>query len=273
MLAATATPENVDPAAEKMADSAAAAPPLKKQAVVAPLDGAPLLRVRRLTEAASLPVRGSALAAGYDVASAEDAEVPARGKALVATGLVVAVPEGTYGRVAPRSGLAWKHFIDVGAGVIDADYRGELKVLLFNHSDVAFKGESLGGGEKGGGGGGGGGGRWRTPRQKIGRSPRDELSLKTVPNPPPPPPPPKKKKRHHHPQSPRATASRSWCSSASPRPRSSRTPTWATRRAARAALARRAWRASRRPRRASSERASFVRPAVKRQLVCYRRHA
>jgi len=42
--------------------------------------------------------------------------------------------------VAPRSGLASKHFIDTGAGVIDADYRGEVKVLLFNHSDVDFPG-------------------------------------------------------------------------------------------------------------------------------------
>lgn len=42
------------------------------------------------------------------------------------------------GRIAPRSGLAAKHFIDTGAGVIDADYRGEVKVLLFNHSDVDF---------------------------------------------------------------------------------------------------------------------------------------
>jgi len=50
----------------------------------------------------------------------------------VATGLAVAIPEGNYGRIAPRSGLAFKNFIDVGAGVIDEDYRGELKVLLFN---------------------------------------------------------------------------------------------------------------------------------------------
>jgi len=48
------------------------------------------------------------------------------------------VPEGTYGRVAPRSGLAWKHHIDVGAGVIDADYRGNVGVVLFNHSEKDF---------------------------------------------------------------------------------------------------------------------------------------
>ena len=57
---------------------------------------------------------------------------------MISTSLAIAVPEGTYGRVAPRSGLASKSFIDTGAGVIDADYRGEVKVLLFNFSDQEF---------------------------------------------------------------------------------------------------------------------------------------
>jgi dUTP pyrophosphatase len=70
--------------------------------------------------------------------SAKETVIPAKGKAMVDTGIAIAVPEGTYGRVAPRSGLASKHFIDTGAGVIDADYRGEVKVLLFNHSEVDF---------------------------------------------------------------------------------------------------------------------------------------
>jgi dUTP pyrophosphatase len=52
--------------------------------------------------------------------------------------LSIAIPENTYARIAPRSGLAWKHFIDVGAGVIDYDYRGAVGVVLFNHSDVDF---------------------------------------------------------------------------------------------------------------------------------------
>ena len=64
--------------------------------------------------------------------------VPARGKALIGTGLAFAIPTGNYGRIAPRSGLAAKNSIDVGAGVIDSDYRGEVKVLLFNLSDVDF---------------------------------------------------------------------------------------------------------------------------------------
>jgi dUTP pyrophosphatase len=58
---------------------------------------------------------------------------------LVDTDIAISVPAGTYGRIAPRSGLASKHFIDTGAGVIDADYRGQVKVLLFNHSDKDFE--------------------------------------------------------------------------------------------------------------------------------------
>jgi dUTP pyrophosphatase len=85
------------------------------------------------------PTKGSVKAAGYDLKSAYDCTVPARGKALVDTGIKVQLPEGCYGRIAPRSGLAVKNFIDVGAGVVDEDYRGVIKVVLFNHSDSAFE--------------------------------------------------------------------------------------------------------------------------------------
>lgn len=98
-----------------------------------------LLRVKKLSENAVLPSRGSPLSAGYDLSSASKAKVPARGKALIPTDLSIAIPEGTYARIAPRSGLTWKHSIDVGAGVIDADYRGPVGVILFNHSDVDFE--------------------------------------------------------------------------------------------------------------------------------------
>ncbi|VVB04578.1 unnamed protein product [Arabis nemorensis] len=102
-------------------------------------DSAPFFKVKKLSEKAVLPTRGSSLSAGYDLSSAVDSKVPARGKALIPTDLSIAVPEGTYARIAPRSGLAWKHSIDVGAGVIDADYRGPVGVILFNHSDVNFE--------------------------------------------------------------------------------------------------------------------------------------
>lgn len=71
--------------------------------------------------------------------SAEDFTLSARGRGLVATDISIAIPENTYARVAARSGLAVKHGIDTGAGVIDSDYRGHVKVLLFNHSDVDFE--------------------------------------------------------------------------------------------------------------------------------------
>lgn len=97
------------------------------------------LKVTRQTPRAFLPKRASAGSAGYDLASAEDCTVPARGRLLVSTGLVVKIPGGCYGRVAPRSGLALKHGIDVGAGVIDNDYTGVLGVVLFNHNDAPFE--------------------------------------------------------------------------------------------------------------------------------------
>ncbi|XP_073103181.1 deoxyuridine 5'-triphosphate nucleotidohydrolase [Elaeis guineensis] len=99
----------------------------------------PLLKVKKLSQNAVLPSRASPLSAGYDLSSAAEAKVPARGKALIPTDLSIAIPEGTYARIAPRSGLAWKHSIDVGAGVIDADYRGPVSVIVFNHSDVDFE--------------------------------------------------------------------------------------------------------------------------------------
>lgn len=77
------------------------------------------LIVKRLSPSAVLPVRGSSGAAGYDLSASQDAIVPARGKAKIKTDIGVVIPTGCYGRVAPRSSLAWKHALDVLAGVID----------------------------------------------------------------------------------------------------------------------------------------------------------
>ncbi len=99
----------------------------------------PKLKIKKLNPKAFVPTKGSEQAAGYDLYSIEELVIPARSKALVATGIAMAIPVGNYGRVAPRSGLAVKNFIDVGAGVIDADYRGEVKVLLFNFSETDFQ--------------------------------------------------------------------------------------------------------------------------------------
>jgi dUTP pyrophosphatase len=98
----------------------------------------PKIGVVRLTENAIIPTRGSTRAAGLDLYSSYDITIPARGNVSVATDLQILVPEGHYGRIAPRSGLALHHHIDVGAGVIDEDYRGNVAVILFNHSDKMF---------------------------------------------------------------------------------------------------------------------------------------
>ncbi|KAI5961779.1 DUT1 [Candida margitis] len=103
------------------------------------LESTESLKVYVRSERAQLPTKGSALAAGYDLYSSEDAKIPAQGQGLVSTDISIIVPVGTYGRVAPRSGLAVKHGISTGAGVIDADYRGEVKVVLFNHSTKDFE--------------------------------------------------------------------------------------------------------------------------------------
>ena len=84
--------------------------------------------------------------AGADLRTIEDITVPARGKAVVGTGIHLALPPGHAGLIWPRSGLALKQSIDCGAGVIDASYRGEIRVLLFNHSDrdcLLKKGERI----------------------------------------------------------------------------------------------------------------------------------
>ncbi|CAI5717333.1 unnamed protein product [Peronospora destructor] len=98
----------------------------------------PILRIKKMTPRAILPTRGSELAAGLDLSAAYDAVIPANGKGLIKTDLIIAVPDGCYARVAPRSGLALRKSIDIGAGVIDADYRGNVGVILFNHSNNDF---------------------------------------------------------------------------------------------------------------------------------------
>ena len=97
------------------------------------------LRFKQLDERAVLPQRGSALAAGLDVCSIEELEIRPRQRVMARTGLAVAIPPGFYGRIAPRSGLAAKNGLDVLAGVIDSDYRGEVCCLLYNTSDEVIK--------------------------------------------------------------------------------------------------------------------------------------
>ena len=97
------------------------------------------LLVKRLNKNAKMPVRGTVGSAGYDLSSADNVVIPGKSRAVVKTGLAIAIPSGTYATIAPRSGLAVKRSIDVGAGVVDADYRGEVGVVLINNSDDEFR--------------------------------------------------------------------------------------------------------------------------------------
>ena len=98
-----------------------------------------ILKVQKLNNNAALPKRSTGGAVGYDLCASQSCTIPAGGKGLVHTGLSISFPAGLYARIAPRSGLALKKFIDVGAGVVDADYRGEVGVVLFNHGDQDFE--------------------------------------------------------------------------------------------------------------------------------------
>ena len=86
---------------------------------------------KKLHKDSTVPKKGSVLAAGYDLFCYTDKDIiiESMGKARIPTGISVQLPHNTYGRVAPRSGLTWKKFIDVGAGVIDEDYTGESKII------------------------------------------------------------------------------------------------------------------------------------------------
>ena len=90
------------------------------------------LKFMKLSEKAQAPKKGSIRAAGFDLFSAVDVEIGSNDQAMISTDLKVAVPRGTYGRVAPWSGIAVDYNVHVGAGVIDEDYRGPLIVVLFN---------------------------------------------------------------------------------------------------------------------------------------------
>jgi dUTP pyrophosphatase len=93
-----------------------------------------ILRFRRLSEGARAPVRAHDGDAGFDLHAAEPARLAPGQRASVGTGIALAVPDGHAGFVLPRSGLAARHGISVvnAPGLIDAGYRGELRVLLLN---------------------------------------------------------------------------------------------------------------------------------------------
>jgi dUTP pyrophosphatase len=93
------------------------------------------LRFHRIHPDARLPTRATSLSAGLDLFLIEDVQIDPNCRVACRVGLSVEIPQGYYGRIAPRSGLATKFGIDVLAGVIDSDYRGEIICVLINHGD------------------------------------------------------------------------------------------------------------------------------------------
>ena len=86
-----------------------------------------------------MPTNGSDKAAGHDLYANEETEIPAREQAVIGTGIAIGLPHDTYGRIAPQSGLAVKHRLTTNADVIDADYTGEVKVVLVNQGNQQYQ--------------------------------------------------------------------------------------------------------------------------------------
>lgn len=96
------------------------------------------VRMTKLHESAVVPNKANKDDAGFDLSSIEDKVVPARGRVMVKTGIAMAIPSGYAGLIWPRSGLAVKKGLDVLAGVVDSGYRGEVCVVLQNHTDEDY---------------------------------------------------------------------------------------------------------------------------------------
>ena len=97
-----------------------------------------MFQVKKLVSHAVVPKRATEGSAGLDISSSVDSTVPPGKWCAISTGISIMVPKDCYARIAPRSGLTFKYGIQVGAGVIDSDYTGEIKVILFNHGAYDF---------------------------------------------------------------------------------------------------------------------------------------
>lgn len=91
-----------------------------------------MIKLNKLDPKAKTPYRANSSDAGADLFSIEDVMIQPLERKMISTGIKIKIPEGYYGRIAPRSGLAVKNGIDVLAGVVDSAYTGEVKIVLFN---------------------------------------------------------------------------------------------------------------------------------------------
>lgn len=97
------------------------------------------LKIKKLHIDAIIPTRANLTDAGLDLYALNDLVILKGSRAMVETGIAIEIPEGHYGRVAPRSGLALNHGIDVFAGVVDSSYRGQINVILYNSDTSDFE--------------------------------------------------------------------------------------------------------------------------------------
>ena len=115
-----------------------ASSPIRKKKSLGEPTSAPKLLIYLDDEKAITPTKAYPNSAGFDLFSIHDATIPAQGKVLIDTGIIIKPPEGTYGRIASRSGLASTFSIMIGAGVVDENYRGRIKILMFNLSNCNY---------------------------------------------------------------------------------------------------------------------------------------
>ena len=101
----------------------------------------PTLKIKKLDQSAVIPHYATAGSAGMDIRASHNEIIKSGKSSMIATGLAIALENGFEAQIRPRSGLAAKHQITVlnAPGTIDSDYRGEVKVILINHSKIDFK--------------------------------------------------------------------------------------------------------------------------------------
>ena len=92
----------------------------------------PILKYQKIHPRAKSPKRATIHSIGYDLCAINPVNIEAKARRTIPLGLIIQVPEGHYGRLAPKSGIAEQYGISVMGGVIDPDYRGELKTILVN---------------------------------------------------------------------------------------------------------------------------------------------
>ncbi len=102
------------------------------------------LTIKKIEANAKAPVKSTDFSAAYDLYALQAGKIPARGKTIIRTGIAIRMPIlpepfKVYGSIRPRSGLSAKFGLETGAGIIDYDYVDEIKVILFNHTDIDYE--------------------------------------------------------------------------------------------------------------------------------------